>query len=730
MKVCADNFDFVVIGGGVAGTIAAIAAAREGIRTALVQDRPVLGGPSGSECCANSDGSFITGASEYVNRSALEAGILDEMRRESFFRAANGWQQHWSLVMREWAEREQNLTLYLNTSVCEVTTDGSRIVSVKAQTQGSEKVHVLSAPLFADCSGDSFVGFAAGAEYRIGREARSEFNESLAPLEADKKTMGSSIAFRAIDMGRPVPFVPPKWAYKIHSDEDLPYRMHNNPTQGYWWLEYGGEQDTIHDNEEIGKKLLSILFGMWDHVKNGGDHGAANYAINWVSAIPAKRESRRLVGDYLLTQNDVTTHPNFPDAVAYGGWPIDIHPPEGVFGKGHPGTTPPFIFPGVYPIPFRALYSRNISNLMMAGRNISVTHVALGSTRVMATCALCGQAVGTAAALCQKYGCTPRELAEKHVAELRERLYWTDQLLPDMQSLERPDFTAVEATSDMPLKLANPDGELPLVPTDRDPAIYDPCDVPPADRRRGQMFPVVGGAIDAIVLLARNTTGAPVTLHAELFRSNTPGVFGGEKLGESTCILPPGDKVEGVFNFNITTDAKSLFILIDPAPGVSILTENRHLPGVYCKPDSCYFTNSNFCFTVLPEQHVFAPQNVLDTPPRPGLSANIWLSDPAQPLPQSLLLSCRDNLECSQVELVFDTNLDKKLCTGIPPECVSDYRLEAKCGQEWRLLAEVTENYQRTRKHAFTPIKPTAFRLTVTKTNGDASARLYAFRVR
>ena len=283
MKVLSCEYDFVVVGGGVAGTVAAIAAARLGVKTALVQNRPVLGGPSGSECCQNSDGAFITGAPEYVNRGAMETGILEEMRREAYYRSANGWQQHWSLVMREWAEREVNLTLLMNTEVHEVETEKNRIASLKARTLGSETEYVLKAPLFADCSGDSFVGFSAGAEYRMGREAQSEFGESLAPEKADKKTMGSSIAFRAVDMGRPVPFKAPEWAYKIHSDEDLPYRLHNNPKQGYWWLEYGGELDTIHDNEAIYQKLLSILFGMWDHVKNGGDHGAANYAINWIS---------------------------------------------------------------------------------------------------------------------------------------------------------------------------------------------------------------------------------------------------------------------------------------------------------------------------------------------------------------------------------------------------------------------------------------------------------------
>lgn len=729
MKVLSCEYDFVVVGGGVAGTVAAIAAARLGVKTALVQNRPVLGGPSGSECCQNSDGAFITGAPEYVNRGAMETGILEEMRREAYYRSANGWQQHWSLVMREWAEREVNLTLLMNTEVHEVETEKHRIASLKARTLGSETEYVLKAPLFADCSGDSFVGFSAGAEYRMGREAQSEFGESLAPEKADKKTMGSSIAFRAVDMGRPVPFKAPEWAYKIHSDEDLPYRLHNNPKQGYWWLEYGGELDTIHDNEAIYQKLLSILFGMWDHVKNGGDHGAANYAINWISAIPAKRESRRLTGDYILTQNDIMNHPDFPDAVAYGGWPIDIHPPEGVFGKGHPGTTPPFIFPGVYSIPFRCLYSRNIENLLMAGRNISVTHVALGSTRVMATCALCGQAAGSAAALCMKYGCTPRELCGNRMRELQEVLYRHDQVLPWMPPMEEKIFSKISADSEMILKIESPDGELPLVPPDDVSGIYDPCNVPPADRRRGQMFPVATDHIDSIAVRFHNRSGRPATVKAVLYEPRIPGVFEGKELAAGECLLPVGEHVEGVFRFHVPVSCRSVFLLLEEVPGVFVCTRKRHLPGVYCKPDGCYFSNDNFCFSVLPEQYVFQPENVAETPPRPGLSSNLWISDPAQGLPQTLTLTCREPLTCSSVELVFDTNLDKKSPYGAAAECVKDYRLEVLHGNTWFTVAEVAGNYQRVRRHSFAPEKISAFRLTVLATNGDPSARLYNFRV-
>ncbi len=731
MRTLEHEYDFVVVGGGVAGTVAAIAAAREGLKTALVENRPALGGPSGAECSQNSDGSCINGAPEYRNRGAMETGIVEEMRRVAFFRSANGWQQHWSLVMREFVDQEPDLDLYLNTEVFSVEMKGDRIASVKGRTLCSETEHVFRAPLFADCSGDSFVGYSAGAEFRMGREARSEFGESIAPEKADSKTMGSSIGFRAEDMGHPVHFEPPDWAYKITSDDDLPYRMHGNPRKGYWWLEYGGEQDTIHDNETIYRKLLSILFGMWDHVKNGGDHGAENYAITWVSSIPAKRESRRLLGDYVLSQNDLMDHPDFPDAVAYGGWPVDIHPPEGVFGKGHPGTTPPFLFPGAYPIPYRCLYSRNVPNLFMAGRNISVTHVALGSSRVMATCALCAQAVGVAAKLCKEYGIPPRRVGREHFPELLAGLYRGDDILPWMPLMENGEIDRAEASSEMSLKLDAPDGELPLVPVDRDPAIYDPTDTPPEDRRRGQMFPVQPGRLERITVLFANRSGRPVQVKGFLYEtaSGIPGEFRGREIATAVCTLPAGEKIAGEFAFRAEVKGPSCFFLLEQAEQVSVLTEERHLPGVYCKPDSNYFFRQNFCFEVFPPQKVFAADNVFATIPRPGLTSNCWISDPAQGFPQTLTGFCRTPGKFSAAEVIFDTDLDKKRPVGAAPVCLRDYRVECRSGGAWVLVEEVRGNYRRRRRHVLPQIPVDAIRITALASNGDASARIYNLRV-
>lgn len=717
MNTISHKVDLLVVGGGVAGTVAAIAAARRGLKTVLVQNRPVLGGPSSSECSCNADGACINGAQEYINRNARECGILEEMKLEAYYRRANGWEQHWSLVLREWAEREENLTLLLNTEAYDLTMDGSRITSVTARTLGSEKTHRIIADTYIDCSGDSFLGGAAGAEFRMGREARAEFGESLAPETADKKTMGSSISFRAENLGHPVPFAAPSWAIKINSDEDLPYRIHNNPKQGWWWLEYGGELDTISDNEKIYRELLAILFGVWDHVKNGGDHGAENYAINWISSIPGKRESRRLMGDYILTQNDVVDHPAFPDTVAYGGWPIDIHPPEGVFGKGHPGSTPPMIFPGVYPIPFRCLYSRNIDNLMMAGRNISVTHVALGTTRVMATCALCAQAVAAAAVLIKKYGVSPREIGKQHITELQTMLAEDDSVLPILPIAVSGLPAAASASGEFALQMTDADSYEPLIAPPK--STDDPCDIPPEDRRRVQMFIASENKIETVKILFKTEPGAPELIEAELLNDRNEVIASAES-----------PAVDGIAEFHFNAQivpGRRYAVRLPQVPGVWIALHRRYLPGLSRKLDGCYLDNDNWCFETVPPLKPYPAENAVNGIARAGAdNPNMWISSSA--LPQWLELDFGGEKNIGKVELIFDTNLDKPCYRGVPVECVRDYELQCLQNGQWHTVVKVSGNRQRRRLHTFDPVRTEKLKLVVTAVNGDPCARVYEFR--
>lgn len=415
--------DVVVVGGGMAGVCAAIAAARNGASVVLIQDRPVLGGNSSSEIRMH-----IVGADCHGSRNdtdARETGILEELRLECAVRNPQRSASMWDLLLYEWVKREPNIVLLLNTSCIGVKMASENLIdAVIALRNSTEDLFTVRGKVFIDCSGDGRLGVEAGAEFRKGREGRDEFGESLAPPKPDNKTMGSSILFITRKHDRPMPFKPPNWIRKFPCCEDLPHRAHSNWEYGYWWVEWGGELDTIKDNERIRDELLAIALGVWDHIKNSGLHPESeNWALEWIGFLPGKRESRRFIGDYILTQHDLQRGEVFEDGVAYGGWPIDLHPPEGIDTKEPPNIA---VKVPLYNIPFRCLYSRNIDNLLFAGRNISATHVAFGSTRVMGTCSVMGQAVGTAAALCVRYNCTPRELGKEAIKDLQQLLLKQD----------------------------------------------------------------------------------------------------------------------------------------------------------------------------------------------------------------------------------------------------------------------------------------------------------------
>jgi hypothetical protein len=249
--------------------------------------------------------------------------------------------------------------------------------------------------------------------------------------------------FSAVDTGKPHVFTPPSWAKKL-AEEDLPFRKHDFIRHGYSWIELGGEGDTIRDAESVRDDLLSYVYGVWDHIKNGGDHGAETWALDWIQFLPGKRESRRYEGDYLLTQNDIEAGGIFEDVIAYGGWPMDAHAVEGI---RYPGPHTTFHYtPSPYGIPYRSLYSRNVENLFFAGRNISATHMALTSTRIIATCAVLGQAAGTAAAVATAHDCTPRDVYHEHLEELQQALLEDNCYLPGVE-MRMPEVTAVGALS-------------------------------------------------------------------------------------------------------------------------------------------------------------------------------------------------------------------------------------------------------------------------------------------
>ena len=454
-------YDIVVVGGGLSGMCAAIAAARHGAKTAIVQNRSVFGGNASSEVRMH-----IVGANSHAAKPDLaETGILLEMLLENKRRNPYASFPVFDSVMWEAVRFQPGLDSYLNTNMDDVVMEDGQIRTVICHQNTTETQLRLSARIFVDATGHGTLGVLAGCGSRMGTEAKGEFHEADAPDMANTDTMGNSLMFSAVDRGEKVTFEKPKWAYTF-TEEQLKFREHansvgshadggklvafeegsgrlpnfSNVDSGYWWIELGGDwDDIIRQSEDIRDELVKCVYGVWDHLKNQGDHGVDNLDLDWVGMVPGTRESRRLEGDYLLNENDVRENRIFEDAVAYGGWQMDQHTAGGLMAFDQ---VPSRIlnFKGCYSIPYRCFYSKEVPNLMMAGRDISTTKTAFGSTRVMGTCAVGGQAVGTAAAMAVRYGLTPRELGRTHMDQLQQTLLKDDCYIPGFANHDPDDL--------------------------------------------------------------------------------------------------------------------------------------------------------------------------------------------------------------------------------------------------------------------------------------------------
>ena len=410
-----------VVGGGLAGLAAAVSAARHGAKTVLMQDRPVLGGNCSSEIRMWALGCH--------GKNNQETGIFEEILLKSMYRNPTKTYPIWDSVLYGKAMAEPNLTLLLNCSCNDLEMEDDRIASVVGWQLTTYTWYRVKAEIFIDCSGDSVLAPLSGACFCFGREGRSEYGESIAPEVPDKKTMGMTCMMQARETQRPVSYIPPAWAETV-TEEDMRGKDHDicDPRMNYWWMELGGEQDCIRDAENVRDELVALAFGVWDHLKNTEGHGAQNWDLDWMGFLPGKRESNRYVGRYVMTQKDVETGGHFEDLIAYGGWSMDDHNPMGFRYPGYPTIYHPA--PAPFGIPYRCLCSANIRNLMFAGRNISVTHSAMSASRVMATCALLGQAAGTAAAMCVKEELAPGELYPERIGALQQQLMEDDCYLP------------------------------------------------------------------------------------------------------------------------------------------------------------------------------------------------------------------------------------------------------------------------------------------------------------
>ncbi|WP_276485820.1 FAD-dependent oxidoreductase [Paraflavitalea pollutisoli] len=702
--------DLVVVGGGLSGVCCAITAAREGCTVVLVQDRPVLGGNSSSEVRL-----WVLGATSHMgnnNRWAREGGVIDEILVENTYRNPEGNAVILDMLLLDKVVNESNIKLLLNTAVYDVEKESAdKISSVKAFCSQNQTEYVLSAPLFCDASGDGVVGFLSGAAFRMGAESMEEFGELFAPTKEYGELLGHTLYFYSKDTGRPVNFVPPAFALKDIAQ--IPrFKSFNAQEFGckLWWIEYGGRLDTVHDTEQIKWELWKVIYGVWNHIKNSGAFPeAANLTLEWVGTIPGKRESRRFEGDYMLIQQDIVEQRTHEDAVAFGGWSIDLHPADGVFSE-KPGCNQ-WHAKGIYQIPYRCLYSRNISNLFLGGRIISASHVAFGSTRVMATAAYASQAVGMAAALCKEEGLLPAEIIQKgRIGALQQRLQQTGQYIPGLALVDKADkvqIATIEASSELVLQELPEEGFLK-----------------PLTLSLAQMVPLEAGEVAPFVIHVQSETETQLELELRISSkqgNHTPDI----SLAKQVLAIQPGRNCLQIAFDAVMEKPGYAFLTIMKNPLVQLHHTSKRVTGILSVFNTINKAVSNYgkqtppedigmdtfefwCPQRRPEGHniafkytaalnAFGIDNIRNGIDRPTDRPNAWVADWKDPHPR-LSIGWGTPQTINSIDLFFDADYDHPLESvlmhhpeTVMPFCVRNYRIKNESGQ---LLAAVNGNYR------------------------------------
>lgn len=712
--------DIIIVGGGMAGTCAAITAARAGAKVVLVQDRPVLGGNSSSEVRL-----WVLGATSHMgnnNRWAREGGVIDEILVENLYRNKEGNAVIFDTILLEKVINEPNITLLLNTAVFNVIKkDDTSIDSVKAFCSQTSTEYLLKASMFIDSSGDGIVGFMAGAPFRMGAETKEEFGELFAPDEAYGKMLGHTIYFYSKDTGSPVKYIAPSYALK-DIKEIRRYKSIKSGMTGcnFWWFEYGGRfDDTVKATENIKWELWKIVHGVWDYIKNSGNFPEAeNLTLEWVGSIPGKRESRRFEGKYMLKQQDIVEQKQFNDAVAFGGWAIDLHPGDGVYSK-LPSCTQ-WHSKGIYQIPYRSYISKTINNLFFAGRIISATHVAFGSIRVMATAAHGAQAVALAAVMCANKSLVTKDiLNQPNLSQLQNQLNIAGQSIPgktidyNILLIDKPNIS-VSSTFVL--------GEMPF-------------DGEWATLKEGfaQLLPLKANKSYSFKILVESEKESKIKV--QLRKSSKLGNYTPDILLETDEI--PISVGEQSLNFsfsNVLENNEYSFLIILPNEEVRVMTSEQRITGILSLSqkqnkavsnngsqfppskigvDSFEFwtpkrrpNGKNLAFYVSPSIELFEKDNMCNGYVRPYLKSNAWAASLKDNTPE-ITLNWDTPQKINKIRLFFDTDYDHPMesvqmghLEDIIPFCVQNYSIYDK---DDKLLYKKTGNYQTINDIEFEP---------------------------
>jgi len=721
------NSDLIVVGGGMAGTCAAITAARSGIKVILIQDRPVLGGNGSSEVRL-----WVLGATSHMgnnNRWAREGGVIDEILVENLYRNKEGNSIIFDTILLEKVINEPNITLLLNTIVYDVEKkDAVNISSLNAFCSQNSTEYILNAPLFCDASGDGVVAFKAGASFRMGAESKSEFGEGFSPAEDYGELLGHTIYFYSKNTGRPVKYVAPSYALK---DINKIPRFRNISTGdlgcNFWWFEYGGRRDTIHDTEEIKWELWSVVYGVWDYIKNSGEFpDSENLSLEWVGTIPGKRESRRFEGPYMLKQQDIIEQKHFYDAVSFGGWAIDLHPADGVFSE-LPGCNQ-YHSKGIYEIPYRCFISKDIKNLFVAGRLISASHVAFGSSRVMATSAHGAQAIGMAAALCSQRGLNPSDFTDYETIKLlQQKLNINGQSIPGLPINEKDNLAVsaqITASSELILNQIPFDGNW-----------FD------LNIAAGQLLPLSKNTQYSFEISA--DAKIATTLDVELqcsskIQNYTPDVL----IEKQTIQLIQGIQQVTINFKNTLNNDQYAFVIFRTNTDVKIRCSEKRITGIVSvfnktnpavnnfgkqvPPEKSGFDSfefwcpdrrpkgQNIAMAITPGLNCFTMQNIINGYTRPYLHPNAWLADSKDTNP-TILFKWDKPKTINSIILHFDTDFDHPMessqmghAEDIMPFCVQNYRIY----NDNELIYENQANHQTINNIQFpNPVETSALRI-------------------
>lgn len=739
------EFDLVVCGAGMSGICAAIQASRAGLKTALINNRGVLGGNASPEIRVHVCGA--TGTSEY-NLYSREGGIIGELLIENRYRNPQGNVYLWHTVLVDALRKEENCSVFLNTYIDTVNMSedqNGKIISVEGTQSGSEKRFCFSGDTFIDDTGDGTIGYLSGADYMYGREGKETWGENIAPDVADNGVLLSSLSFYSKDFHREMKYTLPQFAGELKeqfqdslSFREIPDRMPEDARyDGYrfqWYYETGAGRDQMTENEEIIEDHNKLVYNIWDYIKNQSEYDAKQFDLEYISPTPGKRESRRLIGEYILKEQDVAFQTDFEDAVGYGGWSIDLHAAGGFFDNDLVNRH--YYLRGIYQVPFRSCCVKKVDNLMVASRCLSVSHVASGTTRLMSTLSLLGQACGTAAAMCKKYDTTPAMIGTDYVEELQETLQWLDQgIVGKKKAPSVINHASVSATSTFGGKLPHTNQWMNM------------------KDELGFVMPVTkeNTALKIYVKASEDTV-----LKCTLYKPAKIENYGPEiKLGQLEIpIEKNGHGMETCIDFGTFEYDKNLFILFNKNEALELEVGDVLINGFRMLEQSINDDDSFVDIATLEpkpyiwkkidtlpvfeyETNIYAASNLNNGYTRNYGHSNMWLSELGDAQPE-VTITFAEPEQLSVVEFTFDNlcddfdydTMEHVYESNVWEQVVRDYDICGFVDGTWKVVAEVRGNYQRKNVVSITEGKYSELKIKLYATNGYERFGVYDIGVR